>query len=113
MLRTLKNLLVIVLCKVSRELMNAAQMKLPTCDHAINAGKTTGRATCSDAPRRDRFRHVKALRTEGKHRGERMLEVELSLIDLGDVGEHGGGIAPVLVDQSGEVAEQLVLVSAL
>jgi hypothetical protein len=99
MLRTLKNLLVILLREMASKLMNAAEVQLPTCDHAKNTGKTTGRATCSDAPRRDRFRHVKALRTEGKHRGERMLEVELSPIDLGDVGEHGGGIAPVFVDQ--------------
>ena len=34
----------------------------PPRHHAQNAGKTTGRATCSDAPRRNRFGHVKALR---------------------------------------------------
>jgi hypothetical protein len=42
-----------------------------------------------------------------------LLEVELSPIDLGDVGEHGGGIASVFVDQSCEVSEELVLVEVL
>jgi hypothetical protein len=112
-LGALKNLLVIVLGEVSGELMNPAEVELPTRDHAKNAGKTTGRATCSDAPRGNRFGHVKALGTEGEHRGERVLEVELSPIDLGDVGEQDGGVATVLVDQVGEVAEELLFSNVL
>jgi hypothetical protein len=109
----LKNLLVIVLGEVSGELMNPTEVELPARDHAKNAGKTTGRATCSDAPRGNRLGHVKALRTEGEHRGESVLEVELSPIDLGDVGEHDGGVATVLIDQVGEIAEELLLLDVL
>jgi hypothetical protein len=71
------------------------------------------RAACSDALGGNCLRHVKALRTKREHRGERVLEVELSPIDLSDVREHGGGVASIFVDQLGEVAEQLVLVNAL
>jgi hypothetical protein len=42
-----------------------------------------------------------------------LLEVQLPTIDLGDVREHDGGAAPIFVDQSSEVAEQLVLVEVL
>lgn len=38
-----------------------------------------------------------------------MLEVQLPPIDLGHIGQHGRGIAPVSVDQRGEVLQQLIL----
>jgi len=104
---------VIILGEVSGKLMNAAEVELSACDHAKNAGKTTGRAACSDALGRNCLRHVKALRTKREHRGERVLEVQLSPIDLGDVSEYGGGVASIFVDELGEVAKQLLLVSAL
>jgi len=47
MLGTLQSLLVILIREVPRQLMNSTQVKLPTSDHVQNAGKTTGRATCS------------------------------------------------------------------
>jgi hypothetical protein len=56
---------------------------------------------------------VKALRTEREHRGERLLEVQLSPIDLGDVRNHRRCGAPVFVDQSFEVAKEFVLVEVL
>jgi hypothetical protein len=103
----------ILIGEVPRQLMNPAEVELSARDHAKNAGKTTGRATCSDAPRGNRFRHVKALRAEGEHRGKCMLEVELPPIDLCNVGEHDGGVATVLIDQVGEVAEELLILNLL
>jgi hypothetical protein len=84
-----------------------------SCEHAKNAGKTTGRAACSDALGRNCLRHAKALRTKRKHRRERMLEVEFSPIDLRDVSQHGGGVASIFVDELGAVAKQLMLVNTL
>ena len=112
-LRVAKDLLVIVLSEVSGKLVHSTQVELSARDHAKNAGKSVGRTACPDALGRNCLRHVKALRTKREHRGERMLEVQLSPIDLGDVREHGRGVAPVFADQSCEVAEQLVLVEML
>ena len=66
-------ILMIVLGEVSGELMNAAEVELPASENAKNAGKTVGRATCSDAPGGNRFRDVTAFRTTPKPRGERAL----------------------------------------
>ena len=85
----------ILLREVPGELMDSAEVQLPTCDHAKNAGKSIGRMACSDALRRNGLRHVKALCTERKHRGERMLEVQLPRIDLGYLNEHEGGAVPI------------------
>jgi hypothetical protein len=109
-LGTLKNLLVILLSEMPRQLMNPAEMEFPTRNHARNAGKTTGRTTCSDASRRNRFRHMKTRRAESEHRGARVLQVQLASVDLRDVREHGGGVAAVLLDQGGELAEQMLFV---
>ena len=103
----------ILISEVPRQLMNPTQMKLPARNHAQNAGKTTGRATCSNTPRRNRLRHAKACRAESEHRGARVLEVELPPVDLRDVGEQDGGVAAVLVDQRREITEQLLLVDVL
>ena len=103
----------IALCEVRGELMNTAEMELPTRDHPKNAGKITGRAAGSDALGCNCFRHPKTTCAERKHRRARVLEVQLSPIDLGDVREHGGGVASISVDKFGEVAKQLVLVDAL
>jgi mRNA-degrading endonuclease RelE of RelBE toxin-antitoxin system len=65
----------VLIGQVPGQLMNPAEVELPAPDHAQNAGKTTGRAACSDALRGNRLRHVKALCTESKHRRERMLDV--------------------------------------
>jgi hypothetical protein len=110
MLGTLENLLVIVLREVARQLVNPTQVDFPACDHAQNAGKTTGRATCSDAPRRNCFGHVKARRAESEHRGARVLEIQFSSIDLRDVREQRGRVATVFLNQGGEVAEQMFFV---
>ncbi len=67
----LKDILVILLSELSGELMKAAEVELPTRDHAKNAGKIVGRTACPDALGRNCFRHVKPPRTERKHRGER------------------------------------------
>jgi hypothetical protein len=80
-------------CERQCQLVNPAEVRLPSRDHAQNAGKTTGRATCSNSPRRHRFGHVKPLRTEREHRGVRVLQVQFSVIDLRDVGEQRGGVA--------------------
>jgi hypothetical protein len=39
-----------------------------------------------------------------------VLQVQFSAIDLRDVGEQRGGVAAVLLDQGGEVADQVVFV---
>jgi hypothetical protein len=90
--------------------MNPAEVELPARDHAQNAGKTTGRTTCSDAPRRNRFGHVKALRTESEHRRTRVLEIELPPIDFGNVREQRSGVATIFYDKVREVLEEVVLV---
>jgi hypothetical protein len=75
-----------------------ARWKLSARDHAKNAGKSVGRTACPDALGRNCLRHLKALRTKRKHRGERVLKVQLSSVDLGDIREHRGGAVPVFVD---------------
>jgi len=105
-----KNLLVIVFGEVRSKQVQPAQMKLPTPDHSKNAGKTCGRAATSDSLHSNRLRHVKALNTEGEHRRTGMLEIQLSPIDLGNIGRHGGHIPTISFDQRGEVAEQPMLV---
>jgi len=98
---------------ISLMLLCLARWQLPTRNHAKNTWKTCGRAAGSDAFGCNRFRHAKALRAEGEHRGVRVLEIEFPPIDLGDVGEHGSCVAPVLLDQGREVAEQLLLLNVL
>jgi hypothetical protein len=106
----LKDFFVILLGEVPRKLMNATQVQLPTFDHAKNAGKSTGRAAGSDTFRSDGFRHAKPLHAERKHRGTRVLEVQLPPIDFADIGKHGGRIATVSLNQGREVAKQVFFV---
>jgi hypothetical protein len=110
MLGTIENLFVVVLREVRGELMNPTEVELPTRDHVKNAGKSVGRAAGSDTLRGDCLRHVKASRAESEHRGARVLEVQLSAIDLRDVGEQRGGVAAVSVHQGREVPEEVLFV---
>jgi hypothetical protein len=108
-----QHLPVVLFRKMPRQLMNPTQMQLPPPNHLQNAGKTTGRTAGPDALRSNSLRHPKPLRTKRKHRRERMLEIQLPLIDLPDVAEQVGGSASVFADECSKLAQQSLLPNPL
>jgi hypothetical protein len=99
--------------KVPRQLMNATQMQLPPPNHLQNAGKSTGRTAGPNALRSHSLRHPKPLRTKRKHRRIRILEVQLSPVDLPDVNQQTGRAASVRADERSEVPKQSPLTNTL
>jgi hypothetical protein len=104
-LRAAKYILVILLRQVRSELMDPRKVQLPFSDHVQNAGKTTGRAACSDALASLRFGHSMASDAEREHRWVSKLKIELSPIDFADVLEQLGRQALVIAYQGRESAE--------
>ena len=106
MLGPLKHLAMILLGEVRRQMMDRRKVQLPPRNHLQNTGKTTGRATCSNAPARNRLRHSKPLRAKREHRRASVFEIELSSIDLGDVRDQSRRVLSIFVDEAREVLQQ-------